>query len=222
MKEADLYTPVKRFLESQRYDVKGEVRDCDVVAMREGETVIIELKLVLNLDVILQAVDRLAVTPNVYIGVPRRCRALKTRRRSLHKLLRMLGLGLLVVGPGEGASSVAALLDPAEYRPRKSKARRERLLAEFVKRVGDPNVGGTRGRIMTVYRQTALQIGAFLRDHGPTKAAHVARTLGVPNARALLYQDVYGWFERASVGIYDLSPRGRREICLWETAVRSD
>ena len=215
MKEADLYAPVKRFLEAQRYDVKGEVRGCDVVAMRGAETVIVELKLVLNLDVILQAVDRLAVTPNVYIGVPRRCRALAKRRRSLRKLLRMLGLGLLVIGRGDDASSVAALLDPADYRPRKSKARRERLLAEFVKRVGDPNVGGSRGRILTVYRQTALQIGEFLRDHGPTKAAHVARALDAPNARLLLYRDVYGWFERVSVGIYDLSPRGRREIGQW-------
>jgi len=32
-KESDLYPPLKRFLESQRYEVKGEVLDCDGVAV---------------------------------------------------------------------------------------------------------------------------------------------------------------------------------------------
>ena len=46
MKESDLYLPLKRFLESQNYEVKGEVQDCDVVAMRAKEApVIVELKL---------------------------------------------------------------------------------------------------------------------------------------------------------------------------------
>jgi len=34
MLETDLYPPVKAFLEGQGYDVKGEVQDCDVVAIR--------------------------------------------------------------------------------------------------------------------------------------------------------------------------------------------
>ena len=34
MREADLYLPVKRFLESQNYEVKGEIRECDVLALR--------------------------------------------------------------------------------------------------------------------------------------------------------------------------------------------
>src|SRR5262245_6229850 len=220
MKESDLYLPIKRFLQSQGYEVKGEIRDCDVFAKRGvEEPVIVELKLSLNLDVMLQAVDRLAVTPNVYIGVPNRCPTLRTRRRQLHKLLRMLGLGLLTVGPVGDNASVAVLLDPREYRPRKSKRRQDRLLGEFVKRVGDPNLGGTKGRLMTAYRQTALQIACFLRDSGPTKAAYVARAVGAPNARDFLYRDVYGWFERHGLGIYALSPRGQRETTLWEGKV---
>ena len=34
MKETDLYPPVKAFLEAQGYEVKGEVGDCDLVAVR--------------------------------------------------------------------------------------------------------------------------------------------------------------------------------------------
>jgi hypothetical protein len=220
MKESDLYLPIKRFLEAQRYEVKGEIRDCDVFARRGSEEpVIVELKLALNLDLVLQAVDRLAVTPNVYIGVPKRCRTLSARPRQIRKLLRMLGLGLLAVGSGGERASVTVLLDPGEYRPRQSKRRHDRLLGEFEKRVGDPNLGGTKGQIMTVYRQTALQIARYLRDYGPTKAAHVAQSVGAANARAFLYRDVYGWFERPSLGVYALSPRGRREVVLWEEKV---
>lgn len=49
MKETDLYPPVKRYLEGPGYTVKGEVDDCDVVAVRRGEEpVVVELKLTLN------------------------------------------------------------------------------------------------------------------------------------------------------------------------------
>ena len=36
-REQDLYEPVKRFLEDLGYEVKGEVRGCDVVAVRRGD-----------------------------------------------------------------------------------------------------------------------------------------------------------------------------------------
>lgn len=63
MKESDLYLPLKRFLESQNYEVKGEVQDCDVLAVRGEEVpVVVELKLSFNLNVVLQAVERLACT----------------------------------------------------------------------------------------------------------------------------------------------------------------
>jgi hypothetical protein len=63
MKESDLYQPLKRLLESQHYEVKEEVRDCDVLAVRGKEApVVVELKDSLNLDVILQAVERLSLT----------------------------------------------------------------------------------------------------------------------------------------------------------------
>jgi hypothetical protein len=219
MKESDLYLPLKRFLESQNYEVKGEVHDCDVLAVRGKEVpVVVELKLSLNLNVVLQAVARLSLTPKVYIGVPGQCKALKGRRRHILKLLRMLGLGLVLIEADHAVGSVNVLLDPGEYKPRKSKHRQQRLLREFTMRLGDPNVGGTRNRtgIMTVYRQRALAIAEFLQKQGPTKAAEVARTLQEPKARDILYRDVYGWFDKVSLGVYALSPRGKQEIPRWQ------
>jgi hypothetical protein len=218
VKESDLYLPLKRFLETQNYEVKGEIHDCDVVAIRGQEApVVVELKRSLNLDVVVQAVERLSLTPKVYIAVPQQCHAMNTRRRQVIKLLRMLGLGLVVIDTQNEHRSVEVRLDPGEYRPRKSKPRQDRLLGEFTRRVGDPNLGGTDRRrgIMTVYRQRALAIARFLQQQPPAKASHVAATLRDPKARDLLYRDVYGWFERVSLGTYALSPRGQQEIQRW-------
>ena len=214
MKESDLYLPLKRLLESQHYEVKGEVQDCDVLAVRGTEApVVVELKVSLNLDVILQAVERLSLTPKVYIGIPGDCGVFKRRGKHTIKLLRMLGLGLVVIDSNH-KTGAKVLLDPGEYTPRKSKHRQERLLGEFSRRVGDPNLGGTEKRvgIMTAYRQRALEIARFLHKWGPTKASRIAQALREPKARDFLYRDVYGWFDRASLGVYDLSPRGRRVL----------
>ena len=218
MKESDLYLPLKQFLESQNYEVKGEIHDCDVLAVRGNETpVVVELKLSLNLDVVLQAVARLTLTPKVYICVPKQCKMLNRRRRPIIKLLKMLGLGLVMIDVDRKHHGVYVFLDPSEFKPRQSKPRLERLLGEFSKRVGDPNLGGTEKRkgIMTAYRQQALEIARFLLNQGPTKASYISRTLGEPKARDILYRNVYGWFERVSLGVYELSPKGKQELPLW-------
>ena len=68
--ESDLYAPVKALLEGQGYVVKGEVRGCDVVGVRgEEPPVIVELKRVFGLSLVLQGVDRLALSDRVYLAV---------------------------------------------------------------------------------------------------------------------------------------------------------
>ena len=215
MKESDLYLPLKTYLETQNYEIKGEVGDCDVFAIRDDEPpLIVELKLSLNLTVILQAVDRLSLSSSVYIGVPKKCSALKQKYKPIIKLLRMLGIGLVSIDPSRQSCGVKVLLDPGEYKPRVSKHRQTRLLGEFEKRVGDPNLGGSdkQQSIVTAYRQSALAIAALLEKQGPTKAADVARQTNESKARDILYRDFYGWFDKVSRGIYKLSPRGQREI----------
>ena len=61
---------------TQGYEVKGEVRGCDLVARRGDEPpVIVELKLRFNLALVLQGIDRLALSERVYLAVPRPRRA---------------------------------------------------------------------------------------------------------------------------------------------------
>jgi len=216
--ETDLYLPIKEFLENQGYEVKAEIEHCDAVAVQDDLVVIVELKLNINLTILLQAVDRLKFSDLIYIGVPSNIPILKRNRRRVVKLMRMLGIGLMVVHPRSKIGKVEVLCDPGEYKPRQVKKRQEKLLGEYFHRVGDPNLGGTSTRrgIMTAYRQKALALAAYLKEHGPTKAALVAKAIEEPKTRDILYNNVYGWFDRLGKGVYSLSPRGEEEVPTWQ------
>lgn len=218
LNESDLYLPVKGYLESEGYEVKGEVMECDLMAIRGDEPpLVVELKLSLNLSVLLQGVDRLSITPSVYIGIPEGCKRLKRDRKRVIKLVRMVGLGLITIAPDRSSFPITIVADPGDYRPRHAKRRKARLLGEFFGRVGDPNLGGSARRkgVMTVYRQRSLAIAALLDEEGPCKASSVALSLKEPKAREILYNNVYGWFDRVAHGTYQLSLQGREEAPKW-------
>ena len=208
--ESDLYAPVKALLEGQGYSVKGEVRGCDVVALRGDEPpVIVELKRIFNLGLVMQGVDRLTLTDLVYIAVgtwPKQMKGVK-------RLCRRLGLGFMVVA-GE---RVDVVLDPVPYQPRKNRKKAGRMLAEHARRVGDPNRGGSSTRVpmMTAYRQQALRCAGLLAANGPMKLAAMRAAADVPNAAIILQQDVYGWFERVERGVYAVTPAGKRGLELF-------
>ena len=221
--EADLYPAVKDFLEGQGYEVKGEVRGCDVVATRGDEPlVIVELKQVFNLAVLLQGVDRLALTDRVYLAVTRprsrRGRGALVYRRDVRALCRRLGLGVMTVGPGP-RGRVEVLVDPAPYRPRKHARRVRLLLAEHARREGDPNRGGvTRTPIVTAYRQEALRCALLIGETACCSVRALRETGLVPNASKILGRDVYGWFQRVERGVYRLSDRAREDVARYASA----
>jgi hypothetical protein len=202
--ESDLYAPVKALLEGQGYSVKGEVRGCDVVAVRGQEPpVIVELKRAFSMGLVLQGINRLALSDAVYLAVG----AWPKNLRDVRKLCRRLGLGLMIVVK----ERVDILLDPAPYAPRKDKRRLGRMLGEHARRVGDPTLGGssTKVPLMTAYRQEALRCAGLLAKNGPMKVALLKVAADAPKAAAILKADHYGWFERIERGIYGLTPKGR-------------
>lgn len=211
MQETELYPPVKTFLEAAGYTVKSEIGPADVMALRPGEDpVIVELKTAFSLALFHQGVARLAVSDRVYLAVPRGAgrrwaRALAENTR----LARRLGLGLLVVRMSDGL--VEVVCDPGPYAPRKSAPRQRALLAEFTRRQGDPNLGGTQGTRMTAYRQDALACARHLAA-GPSKGAAVKAATGVARATTLMRDNHYGWFEKRGVGVYALTDAGRTAI----------
>ena len=221
MAEAELYNPVKRFLEDQGYVVKGEIGPCDIVAVRGDEDpVVVELKERLNLALLLQAVDRLTVSNAVYIAfriVKGHSGSWRSRRKQVTSLLRRLGVGLITISE---RGKVVPVLDPAPYRPRTNARRRGRLLKEFAERVGDPEVGGAPSRRrLTAYRQNALRCAQELADSGVLKVSVLRERTGVSRAGPILRDNHYGWFDRVKTGYYDLSPKGRRELAAWSDAL---
>lgn len=212
--EQELYAPVKRFLEAAGYVVKGEVGGCDLLAVRGDEPpLIVELKLRFSLALVLQGIDRLAVSDSVYLAVPggrAHSRAIGPDHKGVRKLCRRLGLGLIAVRP----RSVEVLLDPAPYRPRKDKRRAARLLAEHARRIGDPNRGGAAMRlpIMTAYRQEALRCAEMLARHGELTVEQLRVSAQAPAAARILQHNHYGWFERVRRGVYRLTQRGHDDL----------
>ncbi len=219
--ETDLYPPVKSFLEALGYEVKSEVDNCDVVAKKpDGSMVIIELKKGFNLDLLIQGVERLSLTGEVYIaagfyGPIAKGSIWNKRRRGILKLCKRLGLGLMMVNLfARKDPKIFVLLDPSPYDPRKNSSKIGRLKKEFNNRNGDPNEGGatSRTKTMTSYRQAAILCAKLLSKSGPMPAKKVRDITGVEKAGNLMRNNHYGWFKKISRGIYELTEKGKKDL----------
>ena len=218
--ETSLYLPVKRFLETLGFEVKGEICGCDVVALRGDSAPVVvvgELKLNFNLDLVLQGVDRTAASDEIWLAVraSKPCRGREQDPR-VRRLCRLLGFGLLGVS---ASGHVQILVEPGPWRPRRDPPRRSKLVDEHRRRQGDPVLGGgTRSPIMTAYRQQALACAAAL-SAGPRRPRDVKAT--VPDAPKILLRNVYGWFVRVERGIYGLTDLGRAALIRWPKGASS-
>jgi hypothetical protein len=101
-RETELYPPIKNFFASRGYEVKSEVRGCDLVAIHpaEPEPTIVEMKKTFTLPLLLQGIDRQQTGAKVWLAVERN-RAKKgahsQRFHDLTSLCRRLRLGLMTV-----------------------------------------------------------------------------------------------------------------------------
>jgi hypothetical protein len=217
MPETSLYPAVKRFLEDAGFRVKGEVHGCDAVAVRDGEKLhlaVVELKLGFTLELLLQAVDRMQLADEVWLAVPATRRG-RDRDRRVHRLCRLIGVGLMAVHVARG--HVDILAEPGPYQPRPNRRRRALVLREHARRVGDPSPGGSsRQPIMTTYRQQALACAALLRA-GPGRPRDLRAV--APEAGPILLRNVYDWFERAGRGVYRLTEAGEAALRRWPEAI---
>ncbi|MEH7336061.1 DUF2161 family putative PD-(D/E)XK-type phosphodiesterase [Neobacillus drentensis] len=218
LQEKDLYKPIQTFFVKEGYEVYGEVKDCDIVAVKDEELVIIELKLTLSVDLLIQAAKRQRITDQVYIAIPKPKHRLNTKRwaEKCH-LIRRLELGLIVVSsPGKRAKA-EVILHPAAFDRRKSmgqsKLKREAVLKEINGRSADFNVGGSnRTKIMTAYKEKCIQIACYLQQLGPLSPKNLIKMGTGDKTSSILIQNYYGWFERIKRGIYVISEKGSDEI----------
>lgn len=218
-RESDLYPPLKAHFVARGLSVKGEIGAADLVAMGGEVPVIVEMKLKFSLTLYHQGIERLKITPQVYLAVLRpEGAAAKRMLKDNTAMCRRLALGLMTVRGRDGF--VEVLAEPGPYNPRASKPRRKKIEAEFERRQGDPNAGGaTRHGIVTGYRQDALRCAAYLAEYGPSKGAAVAKDTGVPVATRLMADNHYGWFKRVEKGVYFLTPDGKKGLADWDGAL---
>ncbi|HBP37524.1 MAG TPA: hypothetical protein DD640_02060 [Clostridiales bacterium] len=217
--ETQLYEPVRQYWAAAGYEVRGEVSGCDVIACGGDDWIAIELKTSLNLEVILQAVQRQKMVSQAWIAIPRPGgRAMHSQRwRRLMHLLRRLELGLLLVDfnrqpAGVEAALLAIPFDRAQSQS-KNKGKARRLRQEFERRHGDRNPGGIhRTALMTAYREQALLTAALLERGGSASAAQLRRQGGPANTYRILYKNHYGWFISSGSGQYDLTAEGRAAL----------
>jgi hypothetical protein len=216
--ETSLYLPVKAFLEKAGYVVKGEIGSCDVVGLSDADppvVVVCELKLTFNLELILQAVDRAAISDEVWIAarVSARGRGREADKR-YRDLCRRMGIGMLGVADSGEVSVIVSAVSPM---PRTNPKRRTRLVKEHKRRQGDPVLGGgSRAPIMTAYRQQALACAALL-SQGLVRPRDMKTV--APQAGRIMLDNVYGWFDRQGKGVYALTDAGEAALLRWPQTI---
>ena len=217
--EEQLYGPVKNYLINKDFEVKAEIKNCDITALKDDTMIIVELKKVLNLDVIIQAAERQKICDLVYIAVPRKERTVKRKRTNdIINLLKRLGIGLFLVSINGKESLVQEVLMPSfkfkEEGGRVSYKKRKEVFKEFNERSGDYNIGGSvRKKILTAYKEKAAYIGVLLYEKGPLSIKEL-KELGANKEKTsnILQDNYYKWFFRVKRGVYDLTDQGKTEI----------
>lgn len=213
-RETALYGPIKQFFEDQGFVVRGEVNGCDLAAVRQQSLILVEMKSRFNLTLVLQGIDRQQLGDTVYLAVNHAyCRRPARRWRTIQRLCRQLGLGLLTVNLAQTPAAVELVVDPQPTGMRRNPRKRRSVLREFHHRSGDHNVGGsTRQPIVTVYRQHALMIARYMSEHQPVTVAQVRAGTGIQRSGTILQQNHYAWFERVRHGTYTLTAAGTQAL----------
>jgi len=212
--EEELYIPVKKYFERKGFEIKGEIKNCDIMGVKGDTLLIVELKTSFNLKLLYQALNRQKVTNYVYVAIPRPKNFKKRETKNMRELLNKLNIGLIVVSFGEKRTSVQIVSDPdPEKFTIKTSWRKKYILKEFNERTGDFNKGGkNKTKILTAYREKSIKIACFLEILAKSSGALLKKMGCDKNATSIMRNNFYGWFCKLSKGVYILSERGRNYL----------
>lgn len=221
MKETELYPPLRDWLEAAGYEVQAEVRNCDIVAVKDSDLIVIELKTSANMTLLIQATDRQRISDSVYVAVPAPSNRRSKQWRGTQRVLRQLELGLITINPAS-SKPVQIEFDPLPYQKRKTTKRRRAVIREVADRSASYNTAGsTQRKLMTAYRERAIQIACYLNDKGPMSPKDL-RSLGTgEKTTAILSKNHYGWFQRVDRGIYEITDLGVSALQEYEDVVEN-
>lgn len=213
-KETDLYPPIKKFFTELGYDVKAEVKGCDVTMTKDGQLVIIELKKSFNMTLLYQALKRQKMTTQVYVAVPRPKSAKTDGYKSMLEVLERLGIGLITVAMDSPTKSVQIISFPPPVLDVKSPKKRAMVLKEMAGRTADANIGGsTKTKLMTAFREKSVKIACVLHKHGVLTAKELVHTYNCDkNSYMIMRNNYYGWFTALGNAQFALSDEGRKML----------
>ncbi len=219
MKETELSKPLSLWLKKQGYTVSCEVKNCDIVARKNDELLIIELKTRFSLDLVYQAVNRKNMTESVYVAVP----VLPGKKsipklKEAKKLLFRLEVGLIFVRFFKTKTRVEIVLHPSEYNPRKAVRRRKSIIREIDGRYSEFNTGGSTNmdQRVSAYKQQALICAWLLDTQGVLSPSAIRKSGGGSKTQQILSGNIYGWFDKVSRGLYTLNPAGEKALKIYK------
>jgi len=215
MNESDLFPPLKEYLEHQGYSVHSEVKNCDIVARKGEELTILELKKIISLKLVVQAVKRKEITESVYIAVPlTKGKGYPPNYSGLKLLLRRLEVGLIFVRFLQTKTKIEIAFHPVPFSERNAKSKKRRIIREIDGRYAEFNLAGepsTDDKIYA-YKQESLLIASFLQRAGSLSPKQLRELGSSDNTQQILSKNVYGWYAKVERGIYTLHPAGERAL----------
>ncbi|MCK5152995.1 MAG: hypothetical protein KAQ93_01435 [Spirochaetales bacterium] len=223
MKETELSEPLSMWLGKQGYTVSCEVKNCDIVARKKDELVIIELKTRFSLDLVYQAVNRKNMTESVYVAVPV-LPGKKTipKLKEVKKLLFRLEVGLILVRFLKTKTRVEIISHPGNYNPRRASKRRNAIIREIDGRYSEFNKAGStiKDPRVSAYKQQALVCAWLLNKNGNMSPKSIKKSGGGVKTQQILSGNIYGWFDKVSRGIYCLNPAGIEALNVYENVLK--
>lgn len=206
MKEVTMYAPLKQYLEEAGYEVISEVNGIDVMAQKGDEVILIEMKVAFNMKLVYQLIERLKISSEVYAYIPiGKGGKWAKGYKQMCGLLKRLEVGLITLDTRNGKELVTVEFDPKAFVGRKNYKKKNRALKEFDNRGLDLNKGGTRGKLVTAYKMDAMKLGLAMETEELWSPKTLKELTGIQNARAILYNNYYKWFERVGRGQYSLT-----------------
>ena len=217
-KETDLYNPIRQMLTDRGFTVRGEVKGCDIAAVKDDILWVVEMKLVANLTLIYQAMERQAATGWVFVAMPRPKSSNDKSYKKLQRLLKKLKLGLITVALDSPLKYAEVVIFP-EGKDNKDTKKANQLKKEIEGRSFDTVGGATKAKINTAYRERCVCIACLLEEKGPLRPSELVKNYGChKDAGFILRANYFGWYNKVSRGTYELSEKGREYLAENESS----
>ena len=210
-KESSMYEPIRQLLNNHGFIVRGEVKNCDIAAIRGDEIWVVEMKLSANLTLLYQAMERKAITDYVVIAIPRPKNSRNKNFVLLKKIILKLELGLILVSLDSPVPLAEIAIHPSESKkinPKKSASVRKEILG----RSSDTAGGSTNTRVSTAYREKCIRIACLLEAKGELSSRELLKLGCEKDTASVLRNNHYGWFAKMESGKYSLSSAGKEYL----------